>query len=230
MKSLGRFNKIPASYYTRSVSIESDITKLVASGAGEIYVKFGDHFAMVVAAEYFEDLDLVDVKKEQEKLIIGTKGNNVTTGNATFILGGVSRPQTFTFSSKGMSICQTKGRVVCGIVVPRLDKVKITGAANVTIIDAFQDVMNLVITGSGTISANGETREVDAEISGAGNIEMNQLKAINARLKISGSGSICGHVSNKVSANISGVGNITLFGDPASLSEKITGIGKLVVR
>ena len=89
------------------------------------------------------------------------------------------------------------------------------------------DVQNLkaAISGSGDIKLRGNAEDFSGAIAGSGDIKADELKAANAELVISGSGTMQVHVENKIMARISGSGDIKYKGNPDKEDIKVSGSG-----
>jgi uncharacterized protein YrrD len=83
------------------------------------------------------------------------------------------------------------------------------------------------LNGSGNIRATGKARDYFADISGSGNIQAQEVKSVNADVRISGSGNQAISVTDNLKAKIAGSGNIRYWGNPA-VNVNITGSGKVI--
>ena len=131
------------------------------------------------------------------------------------------------------------------ITIPSLTAVGVSGSGNINSTNSFDDLddlsiyvsgsgnidldvsarsMNTRLSGSGNIYLKGASGSQDLKISGSGNIKAYDLKAENANVHISGSGSCQLNVSQKLDAKISGSGDISYKGDP-NVKAKVSGSG-----
>lgn len=83
------------------------------------------------------------------------------------------------------------------------------------------------ISGSGDIGLTGKTAEAKYSIAGSGDISASGLQATNAEASTAGSGSISCYASGKLSANISGSGDISYKGNPQEVNSPRKGLHKL---
>jgi len=82
------------------------------------------------------------------------------------------------------------------------------------------------ISGSGSISLKGQTKDLDISLSGAGHAYCYDLLTENTSVEISGAGSAQVYASVKLKADVSGAGNISYKGN-ASVSQQISGAGSV---
>ncbi len=81
--------------------------------------------------------------------------------------------------------------------------------------------------GSGNFKASGQTRDVDCVLAGSGSFDGKDLKSENAKINITGSGSVKIFASVTLSANITGSGEILYWGNPSLKEVKVAGSGKV---
>ncbi len=82
------------------------------------------------------------------------------------------------------------------------------------------------ISGSGSITLRGQTKDVELDLSGAGHAYCFELLAENTKVDISGAGSAQVYASVKLTASVSGAGNIEYKGN-AAVSQSISGAGSV---
>ena len=114
------------------------------------------------------------------------------------------------------------------VTLPTLTNVELTGSGDVGTIGHFNFTdLSLLISGSGDFSFVGACKNLNAKISGSGDIRAFDLptEAINAR--ISGSGNMQLNVSRTLDATISGSGDIIYKGTPTTVTKSISGSGSV---
>jgi len=82
------------------------------------------------------------------------------------------------------------------------------------------------ISGSGSITLKGQTKNVELNLTGAGHAYCYDLLSENTKVDISGAGSAEVYASVKLDASVSGAGNINYKGSP-SISQQISGAGSV---
>jgi hypothetical protein len=177
----------------------SGFDRIEITGSADVAVTFGDSESVVIEAED----NLLPVIKTD------VRGRTLVIGLALDTRIEPTQPIRVAVTMKSFS-----GAVIAGsgsIAVPDLQ----TGEAE------FQ------ITGSGTITASGTARDVEAMIRGSGVIDCGDLQAESANATVFGSGDITVFASQSLQAKIPGSGNITYRGNPAVAENTVTGSGEI---
>ena len=132
------------------------------------------------------------------------------------------------------------------ITAENLEGVSIAGSGDITGIDEFNpnsfyadiagsgdisvsvraENLETNISGSGSIYLSGSTDSYDATITGSGDVDAYDLKAKEASVVITGSGSCRVNVLERLRAKITGSGDVSYKGRP-EISRSITGSGKV---
>lgn len=113
------------------------------------------------------------------------------------------------------------------IVAPDVRRFDSNGAGKLEIHAYNHPDIDVRISGAGKVEANGMVQSLKLDISGAGDADFEQLKAVDANLNISGAGKADVFATGKVQADISGAGFINLETPPASLQTNISGAGRI---
>jgi len=105
----------------------------------------------------------------------------------------------------------------------------ISGSGNMSLKNSFNGINTCNISGSGNIIAeiNSTSSNMNASITGSGNIDILKISSQNALSTISGSGNISMAVSHTLTGVISGSGNISYLGNP-TVTKNITGSGTVI--
>ncbi len=88
--------------------------------------------------------------------------------------------------------------------------------------------VRLYVNGSGNVRVEGKTRDYFSEVNGSGDVSAENVKSLNADVRISGSGNQSISVADRLNAHISGSGNIRYWGNPPALTVNVTGSGKVI--
>lgn len=83
------------------------------------------------------------------------------------------------------------------------------------------------MSGSGDITFSGNTTDFSASISGSGDIKAFELQADNVEATVSGSADIKVTANKRLTARVSGSGDITYKGNPEKLDTKTSGSGDI---
>lgn len=142
---------------------------------------------------------------------------------------------------------RTKRAINVYITVKNLCLMELTGSGSMTARSQFScDHMNVRLSGSGDMKAivnakslkatlsgsgnmdlTGSSEESDLRISGSGNVNAELMKTFTGAVTISGSGSGKVDVSNDLTVNITGSGNVQYVHEPGHIQSRITGSGSI---
>jgi Putative auto-transporter adhesin, head GIN domain len=112
------------------------------------------------------------------------------------------------------------------VSTPTLEGVEVCGSGDVDVIGLQGARFEASISGSGSITADGEVQHLEASISGSGDLELSHLRAETGDVTISGSGDADIHVTDQLRATVSGSGDIHYRGDPKATLH-ISGSGSI---
>lgn len=107
-----------------------------------------------------------------------------------------------------------RGMLVVTVALPALDGVAIHGSADVDVQGLNAPRFVAKIPGSGNLRVVGRTRELDASVSGSGDMRLFDLMADKAQVSIAGSGDVQVNVSQDLVARIAGSGDVSYRGEP----------------
>jgi len=113
------------------------------------------------------------------------------------------------------------------IVIPTLEQVTISGACDMNIRDFDDHRFVYRLSGAGELIMNGRVEKLELHISGAGDADTTDLIAENVRVDISGAGNAMIYAKDSIRARISGVGNLTYFGNPEHTDTSVSGLGSI---
>jgi hypothetical protein len=119
------------------------------------------------------------------------------------------------------------GRILISIEAPVIARVDIKGSGDVVLDHVTRENLTLVINGSGDIKASGTATNLTATINGSGDIRAEMLKVENAKAIINGNGDIHLHVTNQLSAEVRGSGDIRYAGSPEIKRSVVRGSGSI---
>lgn len=103
-------------------------------------------------------------------------------------------------------------------------EVALAGSGDINL-DLDVQKLKAAISGSGDIQLAGNAVDFTGAIAGSGDLKAGDLKAVNAELVISGSGTMQAYVENSITARISGSGDIKYKGNPDKEDIKVSGSG-----
>lgn len=121
-----------------------------------------------------------------------------------------------------------RGRLRIDIVSPHTDEFHLAGAQKLTLRSYDQDELRLYAAGAADVDGEGKARHLEAQISGAGHLQLEQLTVDDAFVSISGAGDATLNARNSAQVSISGAGHVEFKCRPAGgLSQHISGFGSV---
>jgi len=117
------------------------------------------------------------------------------------------------------------------ITMPALSELTTNGSGNINSTGDFSgiDNLNASVSGSGNISIeSGVANNFKITISGSGDVKSFGLSAKQADVSISGSGDVQVTVLENLKASINGSGNIYYKGNPPTVNSHISGSGQVI--
>jgi Putative auto-transporter adhesin, head GIN domain len=157
------------------------------------------------------ELDLSDVKQDVLRIAMHGSGTVTTSGEV----------REASLEAAG------SGRADLGRLVTQNTSAAIDGSAGLKLSDAKQDVLRIVMHGSGVVTASGTAREVSLEAAGAGRADLGRLIAERASARIYGSGDV--DLAPRQDADISVFGSsvVKLHGAVARINSHVLGSGAI---
>jgi len=92
-------------------------------------------------------------------------------------------------------------------------------------IGADVGLLSVNVSGEGGVFLEGVADRLDYRLSGAGNLNAFELNSREVIIRISGSGNADVSVTELLDVSVSGVGNVRFKGNPATVNQRISGVG-----
>ena len=183
--------------------------KLIHGNEGKIGLRIEDNL-----------LEYLIIETEEDKLVIKwKKGVNIQTKKGVFI--------TVPFKDLDKVGLTGSGDIIANDVIKASHfNTFVSGSGDVVLnIDAHK--ITSKITGSGDVELKGNTDTLNTLVTGSGDFKSYDLKANNVEATVTGSGDIQIFVSNKLNARVTGSGDIQYKGNPKYEDLKVTGSGDI---
>ena len=119
------------------------------------------------------------------------------------------------------------GRADLGRLVTQNTSAKIQGSADLKLSDSKQDVLRIVMHGSGVVTASGTAREVSLEAAGSGRADLGRLIAERANAQIHGSANVDLAPRQDADISVSGSAIVKLHGAVARINSHVAGSGEI---
>jgi hypothetical protein len=175
-------------------------TAVDLTGASNLVVRVGDELSVVVHADD-NIVPLVSTEVRDGALVVATD-DGFTTVN----------------------------EVRVDVTVPTLDGMRLTGSGVVAVEGIQGKELDVLLSGSGALSASGTVDVLTATVSGAGSARLADLRAGAVDALVSGTGLLEVYASDSLDAAVTGTGVILFGGHPASVERSVAGTGAIVER
>ncbi len=165
-------------------------------------------------------LPLLDIKVENNKLIIRSKDNSNI------------KPSKFKIYTNSINLERVRlagsGEVhLKGEVNSKSLKIDLSGSGDIITDSLYCEQFDMSISGSGTANLKGASNESKFRVAGSGDIHGYNFSVQDLETSVSGSGDIQVTVGTSLKAAVNGSGNINYRGNPENVDSKITGSGEI---
>lgn len=118
-------------------------------------------------------------------------------------------------------------RVTVRVTLPRLASLKLEGGNDVRLTGFAGGESQIRIEGAAHIKANGHLDELTVFMAGAGHADLGNLIVEDAKVTVSGVGSVFVHPRDTLDATMNGVGAILYTGNPREVNTHMNGLGTI---
>ncbi len=105
------------------------------------------------------------------------------------------------------------------ITMPSLTGLRVSGVVDGEVEGVDVDRFKISLSGVGDIRIAGECGDLDANVSGVGDLDARDLECREVDVSVSGVGSASVFAREAIDANISGMGDIDIYGSPSRVSK-----------
>ncbi len=121
--------------------------------------------------------------------------------------------------------------VTAKLSVPALKGVEAAGVVDGSVTGVAGGPFRVAISGVGDLEISGTCDTLDADVSGVGDLDAEDLQCRVVNVDVSGVGGASVYASEKVDADIAGIGRIDVYGSPAEVSKsKSSPLGRISVK
>ncbi|HWA80521.1 MAG TPA: DUF2807 domain-containing protein [Acetobacteraceae bacterium] len=113
---------------------------------------------------------------------------------------------------------------------PNLTGIALTGAGTVKAAGLSGPDLNISLSGSGGVTADGHVTQVGIRVSGSGDVDVAAIPAASVSGVITGSGTIRAFASERIKATITGSGTFIVSGNPTQRETNVIGSGDILFR
>lgn len=195
-------------------------TRVSFGVSGNLYIKFGPEFKVVLEGEKAVIDDIV-TEVSGGKLVIKKENWRLNMNEKVTIY--ITMPEI-----KGLGVSGSGNAEIKDAVKSEDLNLSVSGSGKLFTADVVTTNLNCSISGSGNISLGGDGKitTADISISGSGNYTGETAKIGSLEINISGSGNCNCNVTGSLRASVSGSGNVTYLGDP-KIDVRISGSGRV---
>lgn len=129
------------------------------------------------------------------------------------------------WTGDGFHVWSADDQLKITVTAPAVTSFDVVSSSDVTIRDYNQPRLNLILSGSGDVTARGETRALQIDVSGSGDADMAALNTVDADVRVSGSGDVRVGPTGKADIDISGSGDVELTRRATTVSSNVSGSG-----
>ncbi len=124
----------------------------------------------------------------------------------------------------------TRSPMGVDVTVPTLEAVVLSGSGVARVEGLAAERLTVRMPGSGVLGITGTADQLDVDLSGSGDVRLQDLVARDVVATLSGSGRIQVHATRSLAASVPGSGVIVYGGDPNSLATEVSGSGVITKR
>lgn len=214
------YNRVKGNGHVISKSFDkTNFKNIDVSSSIDVVLKQGTDYSVRIDGEE-NILQLIEVRKEGDKLIVGLK-NNISISPTKDVKVYITAPEFHKLEGSGACTISNSG-VITGNEVT-LD---LSGACN-THLNVDVNKLGIEASGASEIEVKGKAVYFSVEGSGSTSVSAFQLISENATIDLSGAGDAEVFASQSLKADLSGAGSVTYKGNPPSVSKEISGAGSV---
>lgn len=113
------------------------------------------------------------------------------------------------------------------VSMPSLTSFEAEGAGLARLNNVQGDRLDVEYSGAGSLVINGKVRHLRIDAEGVGEVDTKSLIAQEADVSFEGIGAVSIYASEKLTADVEGMGNLTYYGNPRIVNKSVSGIGSV---
>ncbi len=131
------------------------------------------------------------------------------------------------WSGSGIHVWSADDGLKITVTAPAVTSFDLVSSADLMIRDYDQPRLNLILSGSGDVTARGVARTVQVDVSGSGDVDLAALNTVDADVQVSGSGDVRIGPTGKAVVDISGSGDVDLTRRATEVRRTLSGSGDI---
>jgi hypothetical protein len=188
--------------------------------SADVYITIGDHAAVKLEGDD-NLLKFIEVNQNGDEVTIRSRdGFNLVSSNDIKVY--VTTPTLDRIEASGACNIESTNKITSS---DGFD-MRLSGAGNIKL-DVDAPHVSADLSGASNITLKGQTKDEHLDLSGAGNAHCYDLLAENTDVTISGFGSAEVYASVKLSASVSGAGDVNYKGNATDVEKHVSGAGSV---
>ena len=186
---------------------------------GEFIIQQGDEESLKIEAPR-DYLRYITSEVENGVLVISTRRG---------FMGGPVRHVVYTLTVKDLQKVSLSGAGTIKLLeleTPSFE-LNLTGAGSIEIDNLIADKLEVNLTSAGAIVIAGEVDGQEVNLSGLGSYEAGDLRSNTADVLLTGAGSVVVWVEETLDVEVSGVGSVAYFGKNPQVNQNVSGLGSV---
>ncbi|MFC4346279.1 head GIN domain-containing protein [Kordiimonas lipolytica] len=184
-----------------------DFTKIRIKGAMELKLEAGESFSLKVEGDD-DDVARLESYVRNGTLTLDNANDDDDDGNIHF-------------NSDDIKVT---------ITMPTLEEFEVMGAVDAEIKGLKSENLLIDLKGAGAIELEGTCGSLDLELKGAGEVDAEDLECADVEVSVQGVGEAKVFASESVDADVSGIGSITVYGEPKKVHQSDSLFGKIRIK
>ncbi len=131
------------------------------------------------------------------------------------------------WNGDGIHVWSAQDQLKVTVTAPAVTSFDVVSSADLMIRDYDQPRLNLILSGSGDVTARGTARAVQIDVSGSGDADLAALNTVDADVRVSGSGDVRVGPTGKAVVDISGSGDVDLTRRATTIDRTLSGSGDI---
>lgn len=205
----------------------SGFDKILITGVGRIILTQGNSESLSVETDD-NLMEYIKTEVNGDTLEIGFKDNVVFSSGS----GRTAIDPTDGFIFR-ISVIDLQKISISGAADIEMEKIKtdnfdisLSGAGQVSIDDLDSGTLNVLVSGAGDVNLAGRVKNQVVRLSGVGRYQAFNLESQETSVTISGAGGAEVWVMDELDVTISGAGDVKYYGNP-SVNPEISGLGRI---
>ena len=207
--------------FSESRPIGGHVRHIIVKGMADLVFQQNDSPALVIEGIDAKAVRAVKTSCIGDRLIIESD----EWKSDCPVIEGTGAIKTF-MSDRLASSPSRREKATVDIELPGLSSFTLQGCGVAVLLGLNLPELSIGFEGDGRIDAIGCVGTLEIGLKGAGDVDATALLATHGVLRISGTGDIGAAVQSDVYAEISGIGDIAVYGNPLGCrQERVTGMG-----